>query len=207
MRLQAQAPLRMRHAVCDCEFGICGAAGAIHGLQEEVIEVQRQKLAWVERGLRIDELKFVSAALNQRSAGLGAYADPIQSLWSGDGSIGLDRDLETADVQCFNKDWVELKQGLSTRADDERLPLARVLRPFLRDGRRESFRGIKFAASCSIYADKISIAELTNRSGAIGFPARPEVASCEAAEDRSAAGLRTLALQRVENFFDGVAHD
>jgi len=81
------------------------------------------------------------------------------------------------------------------------------LRPFIFDGRGQSFRGIEFAAPCSIHSDKIRVAELTNRRSSIGFAARPEIAAGETAEDRGTTSLRTLALQRIEDFLDGVAHD
>ena len=44
------------------------------------------------------------------------------------------------------------------------------------------------------------------RGGAICFAAGPKIAASEAAKHGGAAGLRALALQGLENLFDGVGH-
>ena len=62
----------------------------------------------------------------------------------------------------------------------------------------------KFSAAGTIGVGKIRIAELADGRRAVGFASRPEIAARKAAEDRGASGLRTLALQRVEDFFDRV---
>src|SRR5581483_9730328 len=56
----------------------------------------------------------------------------------------------------------------------------------------------------SVGTDEIGIAELTDGLGAILLPAGPQIAACKTAENRGAAGMDALALQRQENLFDRV---
>ena len=108
MRLQAQLPARMVEAVAERERGVEIAGGSIHGLQEEVAEWETLKRSRLGATLRIDQLKLVPAALLELRAGLGAYADPIETLGSLDGSVGLHCDLEAEIVQRANQVSVEL---------------------------------------------------------------------------------------------------
>ena len=168
---------------------------------------QRQTIVRIQCGLWIDQLQFISAALDQACAGLGAYADPIQTCGCGDGSIGLDCNFEVALVQRCNKRRVDLEQRFSASAHDEALTLVGILRPLIFNGLGQSFRRIELSAARPIHTDKIRVAELADRIGAICFAARPQVAPGKSTEHRGATGLRALALQRVKDFFDSVTHD
>ena len=55
-------------------------------------------------------------------------------------------------------------------------------------------------------ADEIGIAEVADGGRAIRLATRPQVAAGEATEHRRTSGVRALALQRVEDLFDGVHH-
>jgi len=99
----------MRHAICDREFRIRAAAGAVHWLQKEMLETQRKKLIRIKCRLRVYKFQFVSAALHQRSVGFGAYADPIQTCRGGNGSIGLDCNFEVARMQRCNDRRIDLE--------------------------------------------------------------------------------------------------
>src|SRR5258706_16183978 len=78
-----------------------------------------------------------------------------------------------------------------------------VLAPFLLDGFGEVRRRI-FSAPCAVGADELGIAEFADCRGPVLLVARPQITAGEAAKYRPAAGLRALALQREEYFFDRV---
>ena len=71
---------------------------------------------------------------------------------------------------------------------------------------RPALRRCELPAARPVRAHKIGVAELADGRGAVRLAARPEIAAGKAAEDRGAPGLRALALQRVEDFLDGVTH-
>src|SRR6185312_13171367 len=52
--------------------------------------------------------------------------------------------------------------------------------------------------------DEIGVAEVAHRARAIDFAPRPQVAARETAEHGRASGVEAFALQRVEDFLDGV---
>jgi hypothetical protein len=64
----------------------------------------------------------------------------------------------------------------------------------------------EFAAALAVGADEIGVAELAHRRGAVAFAPGPQVAAGKAAKHGRPAGVRALALQGVENFFDAVSH-
>lgn len=78
MGLQAQAPLRVLHAVLDGLFGVGQAGGAVHGLQEEVVEVQVFEARGQGVGLGVDQLEFVAAFDDDGAVPLGLTQ--IQSM-------------------------------------------------------------------------------------------------------------------------------
>src|SRR5450830_158541 len=80
-------------------------------------------------------------------------------------------------------------------------------RPQRVDGRSQGFGSLELAAAFAIGADKICIAELANCLAAIFFAAGPQVAAAKTAKHRRTAGMGTLALQGIKNFFDAVGHD
>src|SRR5690606_39145516 len=88
--LQAQAPLRMLQAVLHGPFGVGQARGAVHGLQEEVLEIEVGERLGPRVQLRVDQLEFVAALDHYRRAALGADADPVDAGRRGQGAVGLD---------------------------------------------------------------------------------------------------------------------
>ncbi|MNT29749.1 hypothetical protein D3C72_1655060 [compost metagenome] len=108
-------------------------------------------------------------------------------------------------MQRVDQRRIELQQRLAPGAHHQRLA-ARALRPFRGDRRGQFPGGTVLAAAGAIGADEIRVAELAYRAGAVLFPAAPQVAAGKAAEHRGAAGVGAFALQRIEDFLDGVSH-
>src|SRR5207248_9522717 len=93
---------------------------------------------------------------------------------------------------------IELQQRFAARAYDK-APALRGGGPFGGDRTGERIGGGELAPARPVDADEIGIAEIACRRRAIGFASRPQVASGEAAEDRGGSGVRTFALERVED--------
>src|SRR5690242_6537234 len=107
-------------------------------------------------------------------------------------------------MQRLNQNAIDLKQGLAARQHDE----AMIAWPFpgaLDRGGKIVRRGVA-AAVRAIHAHEIGVAETAGRGRPILLAARPEIATGEAAEHSRAAGLSPLALQRLEDLLDGIAH-
>src|SRR6266511_1748243 len=110
-------------------------------------------------------------------------------------------------MQRADKRLIELQQRLAARADDHwTRRIQRVTGPRRGDCRSELRRRCKSSSSRSVRTDKISVAEATGGAGAVRFPAGPEVAPREAQKHRRPTRLRALALQRVVQLLDAVAH-
>lgn len=119
VRLQAQPPLGMLHAISDGEAGVANLVWSIHGLQEKVLELQMLELRWVERILRIDQLEFAPRLLHEGCAGFRADADPVNARWGLEGAVSFHGDFEVQNVERFNQGRVELKEGFSSGADNK----------------------------------------------------------------------------------------
>ena len=126
----------MVKAIAQRKLSVDGAAGPIHRLKKEMPEAKRLKLPEIGFNLRIDQLQFVAALLHQLRSGLWADANPIQTRWSLDRSIGFDSNLKIASVQRGNQARIQLQQRLSAGADHESLSQHRVSGPLLFDGSR-----------------------------------------------------------------------
>jgi len=188
------------------ELGIRFPVGPIHGLKEEMPEREGFKIPGIGARLRINKLQFVAASLLELCACLGAYADPIQTRRSGNRSIGFYGYFKVAGVEGIDQGRIHLQQWLAAGADYKSLARIGVLRPLLVDGARQGIGRREPSAARSIDTYKLGVAELADRGGAIGFAARPEIATRKTAEDRGTAGLRAFALQGVEDFFYCVGH-
>ena len=82
----------------------------------------------------------------------------------------------------------------------------RSFRPQRRDPVGERV-GIAVAAALgAVHADKIGVAECADRVGPVLLAPGPQIAAGKPAEHRRPPGQRPLALQRVEDFLDGVGH-
>src|SRR5580698_5030569 len=68
--LNAQPPARMIEAICERKGGVRLTVGTIHGLQEEMAELQLLELLRLGACLRIDQLQLVATQLLELRAGL-----------------------------------------------------------------------------------------------------------------------------------------
>lgn len=118
----------MVHAVIDGKSGVALLLDTIHGLQEEVLELELFELLGHGLRLREDQFKFRPVSQHEFGASLGAHADPVEASRSGLGSIGLDCNLKALGVQSVDRVLVQLKKGFAARAHDQRFPAA-VNRP------------------------------------------------------------------------------
>src|SRR4051794_14077194 len=139
-----------------------------------MIEAQIRESLRRRAGLRVDELELMPPGDLQCGAGLGADADPVETLRRLDGAVGLDRNLEASGVQGLDEGPVDLQERLATRQHDE--PAVDGTLPDVRDGGGERL-GVGVAAALgSIEADKIRVAELACGVGAVFFAPGPEIA-------------------------------
>jgi hypothetical protein len=100
-------------------------------------------------------------------------------------------------MQGVNERRVKLKERFPAGKDDKRFAVSDA-GPKARNGPGQFRRGLEATASIAIRADKIRIAKPANRRLAIFFAPRPQVAAGEPAKNRRPTGLRSFALQRVE---------
>ena len=119
MRLQAQAPTRVRQTIAQRGLRVGIAAGAIHRLQKEVTEGERLEGGRINAGLRVDQLELVAGVLFELCAGLGADADPVETGRRGDSAVGFNGNLKATCVKSVDKRSIELEQRLTTGANDE----------------------------------------------------------------------------------------
>ena len=108
---------------------------------------------------------------------------------------------ENAEALAF---IVELQRRFASRAHHE--PVCSARPPGPDDRGCQGTGASEHAAAGTVGADEVGVAELADGLGPIDLAPAPQVAAREAAEHRRPARLRALALQRVEQLFDGVAH-
>ncbi|KAG0930151.1 hypothetical protein G6F31_017114 [Rhizopus arrhizus] len=111
--LQTKPPLRVLHTVLDGLFGIGHASRSVHGLQEEMLEIQMREGFGQRIGLRVDQLQFVAAFDDDGRGALGADADPVDAGRRLDGAVGLDRHGEAAGMDGRQQRRVQLQQGFA----------------------------------------------------------------------------------------------
>jgi len=107
-------------------------------------------------------------------------------------------------VQGLGQGLIDLQQGLA--AGQHHIAVALPCGPLGRDQGGQGLGVGKLAAQGAIGAHKVGIAKPAHGRGPVGFAPAPQVAAGKAAEHRGPAGAQALALQGVENFFDGIAH-
>src|SRR5581483_8350172 len=198
VRLEAEPPPGVAHAVGDGALGILALLRPVHRLQQEVPEAPALEVLRPRAFLREHELQLVAAAHLDLGARLGAHADPVDAGRDVDGAVRLDRDLEAPRVQRAHELRVELQRGLAARQHREARAPARPQRG---DALGERLGGVEPAAARAVGADEVGVAELAYRVRAVGLAAAPQVAPGEAAEHRRAPRVRALALQRIEDLF------
>src|SRR3989454_805800 len=151
--------------------------------------------------LREHELQLIAAFHDERRAGLGADADPVDAVRHRLRAVGFDRDAKPALVQRLEERRIELQERLAAGADDEAV-LLNASRPGPEDCLGEQGGAREAAAARTIGADKVGIAEAAHRARAIRLPPRPEIAPRETQEDCWRAGVGAFALQGIEDLLD-----
>jgi hypothetical protein len=195
----------MRHAVLHCKTCVTSSLDPVHGLQEEVLEVQPRELLWHCLELGVDELEFGAAFQYELTTSLWANAYPIEPLGCGLRSVSLDRDLETFGVQRLDRPLVKLQERLTAGAHDQWLSTA-AGGPLSCDGRREVIRRRELADTGAICADEVGVTELADGLGTVFLATGPQVAASKSTKHGRPACLTAFTLQGVEDFFDGVGH-
>jgi len=205
MGLQAQLPLRVALAGLDRQAGVELGQRAVHGLHEEILEVQLLVDRQILVGLRDHDLDF--AALLTTSSEPIFGLTQIQSTPSGTGRVPLVSIAMVKPTACMAS-----ISGLSSCSSGSPAGEHHILaggisfRPQRVDGRGQFLGRLELAAAFAVGADKVGVAELANGAGAVAFAAGPQVAAGKAAEHGGAAGLGAFALQGVEDFFDAIGH-
>ena len=159
MRLQAQPPLRMAHAIAHRKPGIYSALRPIHGLQKEVAEREPCKLRRLDSLLRIHQLELIAGSLHKSRAGFGTDANPVQDVRSFHGAICLHRYLEIARMQSTDERLIELEQRFASRANNEFSSSIALRRPLPCDGIGDRVGILELSTSWAVDACKIRIAE------------------------------------------------
>ena len=195
----------MGAAIGDRRRGIRGQRGAIQRLQEKMVEAEMFEPVGCHAGLRVDQLQLVAPGQPERSARTWGLTQ-IQSMPAGAGSVPLVSTAMEKPCACraatrAASTWSSGSPPVSTTNRQ------RNASPQCRgDGLGQRGRVGEAATAGTVGADKIGVADATRRVGTIGFAAAPQIAAGEAAEHRRPAGVAALALQGVEDFFNGVAH-
>src|SRR5712664_1414929 len=202
--LQAEPPLRMAQTIVDRARGVLDHIRSVHRLQREALEGKIDKGLWRCIRLRINQLEFMTSAYHEVCAGFGADANPVHAPGWIDRSIGLDADFETTAMQRIDKGLVHLQQRLA--ASQYRVTVCAGSGPLRGNGIGElPGRGIA-AAQRAVGSDKIGVAKPARRRGAVLLAAAPEIAACEPAKHRRAAGVCAFALQGQKDFFNSITH-
>ena len=85
-------------------------------------------------------------------------------------------------------------------------PLLNVFGASFLDRTGKIFGGREFATAHTIRADEVRVAEFAHRVRTVALKPGPQIAAGEAQEHRRTSRPRSLTLQGVVNFFDGVSH-
>lgn len=177
---------------------------SIHCLQQIVFELAGTQCVRHEGGLRVDELKFVSGALNPWRTRFGAHTNPVYPLRGFDRAIGFYRDFKPFGVQGLDQGRIDLEKGLAT--GQHHVLMCMADRPERSDLGRQGLGILKLAPEGTVRTDKVRVTKLANGAGAVFFASGPEVAAGETTKDRRATGSQSFALQRIKNFFDAIGH-
>jgi hypothetical protein len=205
MGLQTQLPLWMLLAKIDRQPGIAFQFGAVHRLHEKMMKRQGFIFGKVLASLRDHDLQLTAGARLQHGTHFWADASPVHAGRHWQGAIGFKRNFKTGRMHAIKQRLIELQQRFT--AGKYHVFAGRVVgRPQAVDCLDQS-GCIVFTAQYAVGADKISIAKLADRGGAICFTAAPEVAAGKTAKHRRPSGLRALALQRIKNFLDAISQD
>src|SRR4051812_12803641 len=203
VRLQTQSPTWMLLTVPNGCTRIFGHCGAIHRLQKKVLERQTLVVLRIGTYLWIDKFELVSVGKRQIGASLRAYADPVDTRRWKPRAVRFYRDRKAAIMERRHRALVQLKERLSTRADDEAAAVVAIRRPAAGDGVGQIVCTGKTTA-VRTHANEIGVAKGADRRRAILFATRPQVAPRESTEDGSPAGMKAFTLQGEENLLHGI---
>ncbi|GBQ07106.1 hypothetical protein AA15669_1230 [Saccharibacter floricola DSM 15669] len=117
----------MRLAIAYGLFSMAKAVLIIERLEPQMCKIHRFKKRRGQGFLWVDELELIAACLNKLGAGLGAYAQPVDSRWGGEGSVRFNSNGKAVRFDGFDQRWVELKEGLSPCEDDITMLVAFVI--------------------------------------------------------------------------------
>src|ERR1051325_6775621 len=119
VRLQAEPPLRVHETILNGALRVGDEVRPIHGLQEEVREIERLESLRQRRGLRKHELELIAAREHERRHGLWTHTDPIQAARRRLRAVRLDGNFEPALVKRLDRRLVELQQRLAAGAHNQ----------------------------------------------------------------------------------------
>lgn len=180
------------------------ATGAIHGLQEEVREVEMLEAIWLRSFLGEHELQFVACSKDEVGTRLGADTQPVQPARRGLGPVGLNGYFEAPLLKSSDEHVVQLQQRLTTRAHDEGATRG-SMGPRLGDSSCELGGRAETASTPSIGTYEVGVAPrgaATRPLGSIAVAPAPEIAASKPKEHGCAARLRAFPLERVIELLD-----
>jgi len=117
--LKAQPPLRMLEAIVHCQRRMRPYPRAGQGLQEKVPEIEIEIGFRIDSILREQEFQFISGPYGESGARFRADAHPVNAGRHRQSPVRLYCNLETSVVEGSDEWLVELKQGLSSRSDQQ----------------------------------------------------------------------------------------
>jgi hypothetical protein len=132
MRLETESPPRMRHAILDCEASVLSHSRPIHRLKKEMVKRHILKQLRHRSRLRKYKLQFAAGCLNERRASFRAHANPIDTMRRNSRPVRFDSNRKSSRVNCVEKLLVDLKQRLSTSANDKSVAIG-ITSPRVRD--------------------------------------------------------------------------
>ena len=118
MDLEAQPPTWVLEAVAQGESGVGLDFRPVHGLEEEVLEIEPFQSLRRHIGLGEDELQLLTSTQEKFRPSLRADRDPVDSRGRPHRTIGLYGDFEPPLLESGDEPIVELQQRLAASADD-----------------------------------------------------------------------------------------
>src|SRR5581483_4455095 len=171
---------------------------------EEMLEIEIGEAIGQGFRLGIDQLQLLPRCLHQFGVGLGTDADPVDTLWRRDRSVGFDGNREAVRRNRRYQRLVQLQQRLAAGEYDVAKIAAALPRRRNSAGKLIGIR--EAAAAFAVGADEIGVAKLADGRGAVLLAAGPEIAAGKAAKHGRAPGLAAFALQRLEYLLDRIGH-
>ena len=115
--LQAQIPARMFETILQCERNVPVALRAVHGLEEETVEIQPDIEVRLCSFLRENKFQLVSGPENEVRPCFRAHAYPVDPWRRDPGAICFDGHFEASRMKCIDERGIELEQGFATGTD------------------------------------------------------------------------------------------